>query len=307
MAAESKRVLIVGGTGFVGEGVRSGLSAKGYVVRLLVRSSASARHYQKLGFETEFGDIQDAQSLFVAMRDVDAVINLVAIIKETGDATFESTNFQGTANLVDAACQASVDRLIQMSAIGVGNLPDIPYYYTKWRAETYVQDQIPHWTIIRPSIVFGPSTEGKFQFVGQLADLVRSGPLIPVPGSGEARFQPIHLDDVGGAFAATLADDRTIGQVYEIGGPDVLTYREMVDLVADSIGISKPVVNVPVPLIRLGVRLIGPLPFVEPPVTADQLRMLKFDNVTTHNAAPELLNRPLKSFRDGLDFLRDDA
>ena len=307
MIAKSKRVLIVGGTGFVGEGVRSGLQSKGYVVRLLVRSSASARHYQNLGFETEFGDIQDAQSLYVAMRDVDAVINLVAIIKESGDATFESINFQGTANLVDAARQASVDRLIQMSAIGVGNLPDVPYYYTKWRAESYVQDQIPKWTIIRPSIIFGPSLEGNFQFAGQLADLVRSGPVIPVPGKGESRFQPIHLDDVAQIFALALTDDRMIGQIYEIGGPEILSYREMVDLVADSIGISKPVVNVPVPLIRLGVRLMGPLPFVEPPVTADQLRMLKFDNVATHNAAPDLLNRPLKSFRDGLDFLRDDV
>ena len=307
MAAGSKRVLISGGTGFVGEGVRKKISDLGYVARLLVRSSSDARHYQSLGFETEFGDVRDAQSLFVAMKDVDAVINLVAIIKESGDATFESINFQGTVNLVSAARQASVDRLIQMSAIGAGNLPDFPYFYTKWRAESYVRDHIPNWTIIRPSIVFGPSSGGNVQFAGQLADLVRTGPVIPAPGGGRARFQPIHLDDVAGAFTKALVDDRTAGQVYEIGGPEILTYRQMIDLIAETLDVSKPVVNVPVPLIRFGVTLMGLLPFIEPPVTKDQLDMLQFDNVATNNAAPALLNRPLTSFRGGLDFLRDGA
>ncbi len=129
----------------------------GYTVRSACAFQRRCSPLRGLGFETEFGDIQDPQSLYVALDGVEAVINLVAIIKERGSATFERVNFQGTANLVSAARQASVERFIQMSALGAGNLPDLPYHYTKWRAETYVKDHIPAWTIIRPSIIFGPS------------------------------------------------------------------------------------------------------------------------------------------------------
>jgi uncharacterized protein YbjT (DUF2867 family) len=302
-----RKVLIAGGTGFVGEAVRGAVRDAGYTVRLLVRSTEDARHYEEQGFETEFGDIQDSQSLYVALNDVEAVINLVAIIKENGSATFERVNFQGTANLVSAARQASVERFIQMSALGAGNIPDFPYHYTKWRAETYVQDHIPRWTIIRPSIIFGPSKEGNVQFVGQLADLIRGGPVIPVPGGGRARFQPIHVDDVAAAFVAALGDGNTEGRILEIAGPEVLTYRQMLDAIADTLKVKKPMFNVPVELIRLGVRILNPLPLVEAPVTLDQLDMLQIDNTTSENAISALLGRPPKPFRGNLEFLRQSA
>ena len=299
------RVLLAGGTGFVGEALRAAVRAAGYTVRLLVRSSAAARRYQAQGYETELGDVQDPQSLYIAMEDVDAVINLVALIVESGDATFERVNFQGTVNLVNAARQASVDRMLQMSALGAGNRPEFRYHYTKWRAETYVQDHIANWTIVRPSIVFGPSAEGHFQFVTQLADLVRNAPLIPVPGKGDARFQPIHVDDVAGVFSAALGDEGTRGKVLEIAGPEILTYREMLAAVADELAVRKPMVNVPIPLIRMGAWVMDLLPLLEPPVTNEQLKMLQIDNTTAHNAAPELLGRPLRSLRGNLDFLRN--
>ena len=306
MEESGKRVLIVGGTGFVGEAVRAAARDAGCTVKLVVRTSEDARRYEAQGFETEYGDVQDPQSLFVALEGIDAVINLVAIIKESGDATFERINYQGTVNLVNAMRQASVDRLVQMSALGAGNLPDFPYHYTKWRAETYVQDHIPAWTIIRPSIIFGPSREGHFQFVGQLADLIRGGPVVPVPGKGEALFQPIHVDDVAAVYCAALDNNDTIERVLEIAGPEVLTYRQMLDIVAAELGRRKPMVNVPVPLIRVGARVLDALPMFEAPVTNEQLDMLQIDNTTDDNAAPELLGRQPKPFRENLGFLHAD-
>lgn len=307
MSGSTVRVLVSGGTGFLGETMREVLRDAGYAVKLLVRSSRDAGRLQDLGFETALGDVEDPQSLFIAMSDVDAVINLVAIVKETKDVTFERINYQGTVNLVNAAHQASVDRFIQMSAIGAANLPDFPYLYTKWRAENYVRDRIPDWTIFRPSIIFGPSREGHFQFVAQLADVLRAAPVTPVAGDGRALFQPIHAGDVSAAFAAAVRDGSTSGQTFELGGPDVLTYREMLDEVARALGISKPAVNVPISLVRLGVSIMTPLPFIEPPVTHGQLDMLQLDNTTDDNAAPRFLDRPMKQFRGGLDFLRTDC
>lgn len=298
-------VLIAGGTGYVGEAVRNAVQEAGHSVRLLVRSREDARRFKEQGFETEYGDILDPQSLFVAMEGVDSIINLVAIIKERGDATFERINYQGSVNIVNAARQASVDRLVQMSALGAGNLPDFPYHYTKWRAETYVQDHIPAWTIIRPSIIFGPSSQKHVQFSSQLADVITSGPIIPLPGGGVARFQPLHIDDVGAAFSAVLDDERAYGQPFEIAGPDVLTYAEMVDAIAEELRVNKPKVGVPVPLIRLGVKLMNPLPFVEAPVTNEQLNMLQIDNTTDANAASDLLGREPKPYRGNLAYLRD--
>ncbi|MEZ4524163.1 MAG: complex I NDUFA9 subunit family protein [Thermomicrobiales bacterium] len=305
MSKHIQRILIAGGTGFVGEALRRRLREDGHAIRLLVRSPDDAERYLAAGYETTFGNVRDAQSLFASLTDVDAIINLVAIVRESGEATFEEINFRGTANLVDAACQAGISRFIQMSAIGAANIPDFPYHHTKWRAETYVRDRIADWTIIRPSIIFGPSPEHHFQFIAQLADLLRQGPLVPIPGDGGARFQPIHTDDVAGVFAGVLDDPSAYGQTLEIAGPETLTYREMMDEVARTLEISKPFVNVPIPLVRLGARILTYMPLVESPVTPGQLDMLQIDNTTDVNAAESILNRPLAPFRGGLDFLRN--
>jgi NADH dehydrogenase len=304
----SQTVLLAGGTGFVGEGVRRAVRDAGYNVRLLVRSRQDAERFQREGFETALGNVLDAQSLFIAMKGVDAVVNLVAVIQQSGDVTFERINYQGAANLVDATRQAGVERFVQMSAIGAANLPGFPYHYTKWRADNYVKDRMPRWTVIRPSIIFGASAEGHFQFVSQLAGVVRAAPVIPVAGDGSARFQPIHRDDVSDFFAKVIDDPGTAGQTYEIAGPEVVTYRQILDEVARTLGASKkPRLNVPLPLVRMGVSMLKPIPFVEPPVTSEQLKMLQIDNTTLENAAPEMLGRPLKPFRGGLGFLMDDA
>jgi len=298
--ATGKNVLLIGGTGYVGDRMRYVLRDRGHTVRLLMRSNDGNR-FEREGFSTAQGNVSDGDSLVNAMHGIDVVVNLVAVIKEKGDATFERINYQGSVNVVDAAGTSGVGRLIQMSALGADNLPEYPYHYTKWRAENYVKDSGLSWTIFRPSIVFGPGD--KVQFVSQLADIVKQAPLIPVVGDGMSRFQPVHLDDVSAAFARAVEDDNTIGKTYDLGGAQVLTYEDILDECASALGKQKRKVHVPVALMMPAAAVMGMLPFIDPPVTTDQLKMLKLDNTTANNATPELVGRSPIAFRGNIGYV----
>ena len=299
-------VLLVGGTGYVGDAMRHRLHEAGHQVTLLVRPSSSPERYEQEGFTTAQGDVTDPNSLVRALERVrpDAVINLVAVIKEKGKATFEQMNYRGTVHVVDAMRQTGVDRILQMSALGAGNLPDYPYHYTKWKAENYVKDSGLIWTIFRPSIVFGPGQHE--QFVGQLADVVKMkiAPVVPVVGDGMSRFQPVHLDDVAAAYERAVRDPvTTAGQIYELAGPEVLTYEEILDECARALGTQKRKLHVPVALMKPAAALMGAVPFIDAPVTTEQLKMLKLDNTTLQNAVATLTGRPAIPFRGNIDYI----
>ena len=299
-ARTGKTVLLLGGTGYVGDALRPRLRDAGYDVRLLARSGDTTA-YEREGFTTVRGDVTDPSSLERAMQGIDAVINLVAIIKEKGDVTFERLNYQGAVNAVAAARQAGVRRFVQMSALGAGNLPDYPYHYTKWRAENEVRDSGLDWTIFRPSIIFGPGEQQ--QFVTQLADVVRKAPVIPVVGDGSSRFQPVHLHDVADAYIRALGDPSTVGQTYEIAGPEVLTYEEILEECAAALGKRKPKMHIPVALMKPAAAAMGAIPFIDAPVTTEQLKMLKLDNTTENNALPFLLRRDPIPFRGNIRYI----
>ncbi len=297
-------VLLVGGTGYVGDAMRHHLRDAGHQVTLLVRPSSSPERYEQEGFATVQGDVTDPDSLARALNRTrpDAVINLVAVIKENGDATFERMNFQGTVHVVDSMRQTGSKRLLQMSALGAGNLPDFPYHYTKWKAENYVKESGLNWTIFRPSIVFGPGQHT--QFVSQLADVVKKAPVIPVVGDGKSRFQPVHLDDVAAAYERALRDPATTtGLTYELAGPEVLTYEEILDECARALGKQKPKMHVPMALMAPAAALMGAVPFIDAPVTTEQLKMLKLDNTTQQNAVPTLTGRPATPFRGNIGYI----
>jgi uncharacterized protein YbjT (DUF2867 family) len=300
-----RTVLLIGGTGYVGDAMRPRLRDAGYDVRLLVRDAGKATRYGQEGYASAIGEVGDVASLTRAMQGVDAIINLVAIIREHGRATFESVNYQGSVNVTNAAREAGVMRLVQMSALGAGNLPNYPYHFTKWRAENYVKDSGLDWTIFRPSIVFGPGQQ--YQFITALADVVKKAPLIPVVGSGASRFQPIHHDDVADCFIRALADRAGVGQTYEIAGAEVVTYEQILDECARALGKRKRKVHVPVALLRPVVALLDALPGVEPPVTREQLKMLKLDNTTERNATPTLLGRAPIPFTGQLGYIAGDT
>ena len=291
------QILITGGTGFVGSQIRDHLADR--ELSLLVRDPSSAAHVRTA--KVVRGDVTDPASLATAMSGVETVIHLVAIIEESGGRNFDVIIRQGTENIVQAARAAGVRRFIHMSALGAQNNPAYPYLHAKWGAEQAVRDSGMDWTIFRPSVIFGPG-DG---FINVLANLVRKAPVIPVVGSGASNFHPVAVADVADAYKRALDDPATISQTYEIGGGEIYTYEQMLDLIAAHLNTRKPKVHMPVGLMKLVVNFSSPLPKpLRPPVTREQLNMLGLDNCTDASATGDLIGRPPVSLRDGMSYIR---
>lgn len=291
-------ILIIGGTGFVGRNLVSALA--GRPLRLVVRNPG--RHAGLAGEHVEIvvGDITDRESLLRAATGCSAAINLVAIIKEDGAATFDGIIRQGTVNAVEAAKQVGVPRFIQMSAMGAMDNPAFPYMQTKFQAEEAVKGSGLAWTIFRPSVIFGPGDE----FINTLAKLVKLAPVIPVVGTGKSKFQPVSVKEVAECFVRALDDSKTVGQTYDLGGPDTLEYSQLLDVIAAKLGKKKLKVNVPIALMRPIVKLSKPLPAaLRPPVTEEQLKMLSLDNCSANSATSRLIGRAPLRLQDGIDYI----
>ncbi len=295
---EPQRVLITGGTGFVGSGIVKALSDAG--LTLLVRSPrdmATPNHATVVQ-----GDVTDPASLTGKLDGIETVIHLVGIIEEQGSATFDSIIRQGTENIVAEAKRAGVTHFIHMSALGAKNDPEYGYHTAKWKAEQAVKASGVPYTIFRPSVIFGPD-DG---FINTLAALVRAAPVVPVVGSGQSRFQPVSLRDVADSFARAVADPATtVGKTYELGGANAYTYEEMLDVIGAEMGKKRPKVHIPVGLMKLVVRASQPLPKkLRPPVTNEQLKMLALDNSTADSATERLIGRKPIALEDGISYVR---
>jgi len=292
-------ILVTGGTGYVGSRLVRKLVEQGKVVRLLVRDPAAARKEFPQGVAFARGDVTAPETLPAALAGVETVIHLVAIIRERGDSTFEKVNYQGTVAIVDAEKTAGVRRHIQMSALGALPDPNFPYHDTKYRAEQYVKASGLDWTIFRPSLIFGPGD----QFFSTLAGLAKLPAPFVLPEGGIAKFQPVWLDDVVDCFLNALADPATIGKTYELGGPEVMSYKEMVTVLMAATGRRRPLLPLPAALLKPAAFVFDKL-LPKPPVTPEQLKMLRLDNSSTHSATAMLIGHPPKSLRDGLDYLK---
>lgn len=289
-------IFITGGTGFVGSEIQSTL--EGRPLRLLVRRNANRQ--RNLTVDVVVGDVTNAASLRGAMDGCTTVIHLVAIIAEERGATFDSVIRQGAENIVAEAQRAGIEHIILMSALGARNDPAYPYFHAKYRAEDAVRQSGLPFTILRPSIIFGPG-DG---FINQLADLVRSAPIVPIAGTGRSLFQPVGVAEVARSVAWAIENDVSRGQTYELGGPDILTYDEIIDLIQRQVGTSKRKAHLPISLVRGVVTLSSPLPKrLRPPVTIDQLKMLDIDNCTARSATAELAGRPQLRLQNGIGYL----
>lgn len=264
------KVLVTGASGFVGTRICEQLVTAGHEAVGLSRSSTAQ---MPRGVTSVQGDVVSGTGLAEAFAGVDAVIHLVGIIRERGDATFERVHVQGTRNALAAAEAAGVRRFVHMSALGAGSGSGSAYHASKAQAEELVRASGLEWTIMRPSLIFGV---GDDFFAGTLRQLVTLPPLIPVVGTGEYLFRPVWVGDVAAAFIRALERPATIGQVFELVGPQEYTLRELLLLVRDAFQLRKPLVNVPLPLMRLGVALFGLLP--NPPITHDLYLMLLAGN-----------------------------
>jgi uncharacterized protein YbjT (DUF2867 family) len=293
------RILVTGGTGFVGSSLRAALA--GRRLRLLVRDRSKHATLASSDVEVIEGDVTRAETLAEAVAGCEAVISLTAIIEERGGATFDSVIRQGNVNLVAAARRAGVTRFLLMSALGARHDPAFPYFEAKWQAEQAVRASGLSWTIFRPSVIFGPG-DG---FITVLADLIRKAPIVPVVGSGRAKFQPVFVDEVAASFVNALDDPATAGNVFELGGPEILTYEELLDLIAAKLDKRTPKVHVPVGLMKAVVTVTKPLPkALRPPVTEEQLKMLAIDNCTDDSATARLIGREPLRLADGIDYVK---
>src|SRR5262245_20682399 len=227
-------VFVTGGTGFVGRAVVAALLAHGHRVRSLVRPGSEGRTSRRDGVEPVAGDVTRPEGLADAVGGADAVVHLVGIIREFPGRgiTFERLHTRATENVLAAARQAGGGRFLHMSALGTGPHARSRYHQTKWAAEEAVRTSGLRWTIFRPSIIFGPG-DG---FVSLIAGLVRRLPIVPVIGDGRTRFQPVAVTDVGEAFARALDRPGTAGQTFDVGGPRVYTFDEIVDEVGAALG-----------------------------------------------------------------------
>lgn len=293
---QDERIFITGGTGFVGTAVQKAL--KGRKLTVLTRPGQVGQRNPDATYVA--GDVVDAESLRGTMDDCKTVIHLVAIIVEEGDATFDAVIRQGTENVVAEAKRAGVEHIILMSALGVRNDPRYPYYYAKHRAEEAVKQSAIPYTIFRPSIIFGPN-DG---FINQLADLVRTAPVVPIAGNGRSLFQPVSVAEVARSFAWAVNNKESHGQTYDLGGPDILTYEEIIDIVQTQLGTAKRKVHLPTSLVGAVVTLSSPLPKkLRPPVTREQLQMLDIDNCTDSSATADLAGGPQLRLKDGIGYL----
>ena len=300
-------VFVTGATGFIGRRLCQHLIAKGHFVRCLVRPNSDLSPLQYLSVELWRGDVNDPASLEGALEGIQTVIHLVGIIRERPpQATFQRVHVEGTRNLLAAAREAGVQHCLYLSAIGAGPGPQYPYLHSKWEAEELVRQSDLPWTVVRSSIVFGQGDE----FLTKLAALVRHppagdrtlAPFVPIIGSGKTRFQPIWVEDLAECLALTLGNPALHGQVITLGGPEQVSYEDMVDLIMDTLPLHRPKIHLPVALMRPAVALM-PIVYKDPPITSTQLNMIDLDSITDLDAVQRTYGFQPASLRDKTGYL----
>jgi NADH dehydrogenase len=282
------KVLITGGTGFVGPHVVRAVAATGNDLKLLVRDSTRSR---ELPGQPVVGEMTNTVSLQHAVEGVDAVVHLVAI-RQGPDEQFKRVMEQGTRDLVAAAKEGGVKRFILMSALGTSeDTKDlVPYYHGKWEMEQAVKGSGLEHVIFRPSFVFG--REGGI--LPTFRKLAKLTPVTPIIGSGEQKIQPIWVDDVAAYFAAALEKQDAANKTFELGGPDAVSWNEFWQRLRTSLGIRRrPSIHVPVGLMRVNALVTERLPG-NIPLTRDLLKMLEHgDNVVSDDDAVQTFQLPL--------------
>lgn len=270
-----------------------------YEVRCLVHTPGRERLFSDRVVDVVVGSIVDPDTLAPAFQDVEAVIHLVAIIRQRKGTTFDQINRQGAANVVAAAKTNGVNHFLHVSAIGATNNPTYPYLYSKWLGEQEVINSGLPYTILRPSLIFGEGDE----FLNTLAGLVRVFPLVPVAGPGQNRFQPIAVIDVARCVALALGRDDLKGKTIEIGGPQQISYNSLVDIVTRTLGKRRLRFHIPVWLMHLNVAIMQKVQ-PRPPVTTEQLRMLPIPNVAQLGTVEQTFGFTPCPLEGNIDFVK---
>ena len=277
-----KIAVVFGASGFLGRHVVRELASRGWRIRAAVRRPAAANFLKPLG---KVGQIEIVQtnvryrpSITGALTGADAVVNLTGILAKDGPQTFEGVHVAGAHNVAQMASKAGIENIVHISAIGADKESDSDYARTKALGEEAFREYAPSAVILRPSVMFGPQDE----FFNKFGAMAQVSPFLPLIGGGKTRFQPVYVDDVADAVATALEDKSISGRTYELGGPEVMSFKELMELMLHIIGRKNVLVPVPFPVAGLMGSIGGALsilPLVKTPITADQVRLMKHDNV----------------------------
>lgn len=277
-------VTVFGGSGFLGRHLVRALARRRYRVRVAVRRPDLAGHLQPLGTVGQIHAVQAnvryPASVEAAVRGSSVVVNLVAVLYERGAQRFQVVHTLGSERVALAAA-AHGARVIHVSAIGADENSRSAYARTKAQGEKLVLAAEPGATIFRPSVLFGPEDD----FFNRFASLARFTPALPLIGGGRTKFQPAYAADVAEAIALAVDGRTKAGTIYELGGPEVRTFRQLMEYVLATTGRKRLLVPVPFLLARLQAAFLQFLP--NPPLTPDQVELLRYDNIVSEEAARE--------------------
>lgn len=270
-------VTVFGGTGFLGSRVTRQLLGNGHSVRVAVRRPDRLRPLgpHEAMLSAVEADIRDTVSVENAVDGARAVINAVSLYVEKGDATFDAIHVKGAANVASAVRRIGADRLIHVSGVGADVKSPSLYIRKRGEGERAVREALPFADILRPCVMFGRDDS----FINRIVGLARTLPIIPLFGNGRTRLQPVHVVDVARAAASCLDSETRAPEIYELGGPDIRDYRELIEAVMRSIGRRRWLVPVPFAIWDSIAAAANMLP--EPPLTEGQVALLKRDNIAS--------------------------
>ncbi len=286
-----KLAVVFGGSGFVGRNVVRELARRGWRVRVAVRRPHLAGFLRPMGavgqVQLKQANIRHRPSVEEALTGADAVVNAVGLLFQTGAQRFDTVQAGGAAAIASLAAKAGIENAVHISAIGADPESDSLYARSKAESERSIREMLPSATILRPSVVFGPEDDffNKFASIASVAP-----PFAPLPliGGGETKFQPVYVDDVADVVCEALEQPEAKGRTYELGGPRIYSFRELMELMLQETGRKNPLVPIPFPVasvIGFFGQAAGLLPFVDPPLTQDQVRLLKKDNIVDASGA----------------------
>ena len=279
-------VTVIGGSGFVGRHVVRALARRGYRIRVAVRRPDLAGFLQPIGGVGQISfaqaNLRYRQSVDRAVEGSDHVVNCVGILFESGRNNFDAVQDFGARAVAEAA-RAVGAKLTHVSAIGADADSASAYARSKARGEAGVLRAVPDAVILRPSIVFGPE-DG---FFNKFATMARYAPALPLIGGGHTKFQPVYVNDVAEAVARSVDGALVPGRVYELGGPEVLTFRQCLETMLRVVDRKNPLVSLPFGVASLIGSIASLIPFVKPALTADQVKLLQSDNVVSEAARAE--------------------
>jgi len=282
LAPSETLITLIGGSGFLGRHVVRALAKRGYRIRVACRRPDLAGHVQPLGVPGQIMPVQAnvryPDSLAAVCEGAQAVVNLTGVLYSAGAQSFDAIHVFGAEASARAAKAAKAKTFIQISAIGADANSASGYAKSKAEGEARARANFPGAIVLRPSIVFGPED----QFFNRFAAMARFSPALPLIGGGTTKFQPVFVGDVAKAVARLIDANMASGKTYELGGPEVETFRELLDFTLQTVGRKRLLVPVPWPVARIQGMIMGLLP--KPLLTSDQVELLKYDNVVSADA-----------------------